>query len=164
MQMTGKTGRFVKSHLMLQALTRPAASGLSFIEGGIGRRAGRRWDNWYDAQLTTRGGEKILSDLDDWAIEQLGKHRLIWSGWKNSRSPVEQSDMLPLERVGHDHPRERLQALQQLAKEALGGFGIAPVLHQVVEHMAVLVDGNARGSIAGSVRARASTYSWRDEG
>jgi hypothetical protein len=36
------------------------------------------------------------------------------------------------------------KALQQLAKEALGSFGIAPTLHQDVEHMAVLVDGTPK--------------------
>src|SRR3954462_7981135 len=45
-----------------------------------------------------------------------------------------------LELVGDDHPRRILQALQQLAKEALGGFGIAPALHQDIEHLAVLID------------------------
>src|SRR4051794_2932207 len=46
-----------------------------------------------------------------------------------------------LELVGDDHPRRILQALQQLAEEALGGFGIAPALHQNIEHVAVLVNG-----------------------
>ena len=36
--------------------------------------------------------------------------------------------------IGHDHPRHVLQALQQPAKEALGGFGIPPLLHENVEY------------------------------
>src|SRR5271166_218191 len=42
--------------------------------------------------------------------------------------------------VGDDHPRH-LQALQQAFEETLGGFAIAPVLHENVEHNAVLIHG-----------------------
>src|SRR4051794_28801617 len=41
--------------------------------------------------------------------------------------------------VGHDHPRNVLQAAQQLAEEPLGSPGIAPALHEDVEHVAMLV-------------------------
>ena len=41
----------------------------------------RRWTSWYDPRLVTEEGEKILADLDTWAIEQLRRHRLVWSGW-----------------------------------------------------------------------------------
>jgi hypothetical protein len=43
--------------------------------------------------------------------------------------------------VGHDHPRHVLQALQQPAKEALGGFGIPPLLHENVEYNTILIHG-----------------------
>src|SRR3954451_10227329 len=46
-----------------------------------------------------------------------------------------------LELVGDDDLWGILQALQQLAKEALGCFGIAPALYRDVEHVAVLVHG-----------------------
>src|SRR6188474_1490784 len=46
---------------------------------------------------------------------------------------------IALELIGHDHARHILQALQQLLEEALGGFAIAPALHQDVEHDAVLI-------------------------
>ena len=46
-----------------------------------------------------------------------------------------------LELVGYDHPRRILKPLQQLAKEPLSSFGIAPALHQDVEHDPVLVNG-----------------------
>ena len=45
------------------------------------------------------------------------------------------------ELVGHDHPRHILQATQQLAKEPPGGVGVAPALHQDLQHVPVLVDG-----------------------
>ena len=46
--------------------------------------------------------------------------------------------------VSDDHTRDILQALQQLAEEALCGFGIASALDQDVEHMAVLVSERHR--------------------
>ena len=42
--------------------------------------------------------------------------------------------------VRHDDTRHVLQALEQLLEEALGRLGVAPALHQDVEHGAVLVD------------------------
>jgi len=43
--------------------------------------------------------------------------------------------------IGHDHPRHILQALQQSAKEALGGFGIPPLLNENVEYDTILIHG-----------------------
>src|SRR5271166_5212636 len=39
--------------------------------------------------------------------------------------------------VGHDHPRHIFQTLQQTPEEALGGFTIAPLLNEDVEHNAI---------------------------
>ena len=50
-------------------------------------------------------------------------------------------DAVASQLVGHDHPRHKLQALQQPFKEALRGFGIAPVLDEDIEHNAGLIDG-----------------------
>src|SRR4051812_35756049 len=57
-----------------------------------------------------------------------------------ARQNVTLGSGVALELVGDDDPRGVLQALQQLAKEALGGFGVAPALHQDVEHVPVLID------------------------
>ena len=46
--------------------------------------------------------------------------------------------------VGHDHPRDALQAAQQLAEEPLGRPGIPPALYEDVEHVAVLVHARQR--------------------
>jgi len=43
--------------------------------------------------------------------------------------------------IGHDHPRHILQALQESAKEALGGFGTQPLLHENVEYNTILIHG-----------------------
>jgi putative transposase len=42
--------------------------------------------------------------------------------------------------IGHDDPGHIAQALEQLAKEALGRFLVAAALHQHIEHIPVLVD------------------------
>jgi hypothetical protein len=70
-RLTGTKGKFVKSHLIPKALTRPEEPGLPLIQGGSGKRARKRWDSWYDSELVTREGEDILSALDDWAIRYL---------------------------------------------------------------------------------------------
>jgi hypothetical protein len=80
-KLTGKRGRFVDSHLIPKALTRPEAPGLPFIQTGDGARPERRWSSWYDRELVIREGEDILSALDTWAISEMRKHKLVWSGW-----------------------------------------------------------------------------------
>jgi len=80
-KLTGELGEFVASHLIPKALTRPPVRGQSFIEAGNGSRPGRRWSSWYDKALVTQSGEAILARLDTWAIEELRKQKLVWSGW-----------------------------------------------------------------------------------
>lgn len=80
-KLTGARGKFVDSHLIPKALTRPEEPGLPFLQGGSGKYAERRWSSWYDPQLVTAEGEKILAEYDDWAISFLRSKRLVWSGW-----------------------------------------------------------------------------------
>lgn len=80
-RLTGETGRYVDSHLIPKALTRPETRGHSFLEAGQGTRPIKRPSSWYDNKLVTMRGEKILSEIDDWAIKKLREHRLVWSGW-----------------------------------------------------------------------------------
>jgi hypothetical protein len=80
-KLTGTQGRFVKSHLIPKALTKPEVNGMPFVERGRGQRPLRRWSSWYDDQLVTRAGEDILAKLDDWAVATLRKEHLVWSGW-----------------------------------------------------------------------------------
>jgi hypothetical protein len=58
-----------------------STTGERHIETGIGLGVRRRADSWYDGALVTRAGEDILSEFDSWAIEELRRLRLIWSGW-----------------------------------------------------------------------------------
>ena len=80
-KLTGETGKFVKSHLLPKALTRPIKPGLPLIQSGSGAPAVIRRDSWYDRSLVTADGEAILAEFDDWAIKFLRKSKLIWSGW-----------------------------------------------------------------------------------
>jgi hypothetical protein len=60
-KLTGKSGKFVKSHLIPQAFTKPSVPGNFFITGGQGRRPKSNWSSWYDEQLVVQEGEDILS-------------------------------------------------------------------------------------------------------
>jgi len=53
-------------------------------------------------------------------------------------------DVVAAQAVGDDASRLVTQLLQQPFEEALGCWGISPVLDQDVEHDAVLVDGTLK--------------------
>lgn len=80
-KLTGKLGRFVKSHIIPQALTKISERGSPFFQYGKGMRPTKRCTSWYDQSLVIREGEDILSEIDTRAIEALREHRLVWSGW-----------------------------------------------------------------------------------
>jgi hypothetical protein len=80
-KLTGQRGKFIKSHLLPKALTRPEYSGAGFVQTGREAAPSRRWDSWYDDRLVIQAGEDILTALDTWAIPELRKHHLVWSGW-----------------------------------------------------------------------------------
>lgn len=85
-KLTGSIGPFINSHIIPEALTRPSVSGKPLIQHGRGSASVRRWTSWYDTQLVTAEGEKFLSEIDHWAIAELRRHRLVWSGWKGESS------------------------------------------------------------------------------
>jgi len=80
-KLTGKSGAFVKAHIMPQALTRPEKPNIGFIESGQNRRPVRRRTSWYDPQLVTLDGEKSLSEIDFAGVNELRRLRLVWSSW-----------------------------------------------------------------------------------
>jgi hypothetical protein len=85
-KLTGKQGKFVRSHLLLKAVTRPGVPGNRLIEGGQGLRPKSRWDSWYDDELVTRDGEDILARYDSRAIKELSRLKLIWKSWEPETS------------------------------------------------------------------------------
>lgn len=40
-----------------------------------------RYDSWFDKTIVTRKGEDIFELLDDFAIKELRRHKLVWSSW-----------------------------------------------------------------------------------
>lgn len=85
-KLTGQTGRFIKSHIIPQALTRPAQRNLPFWQVHPDKPPLRRWSSWYDSELVVRAGEDILTSYDTWAVEALRRERLVWSGWGSQKS------------------------------------------------------------------------------
>lgn len=80
-KLTGKIGKFVDSHIIPRALTRPFTPGSAFIQFGGEQKPSPRFDSWYDNHLVTIDGENILTDLDTYAIAELRRLKLVWQSW-----------------------------------------------------------------------------------
>jgi hypothetical protein len=80
-KLTGVRGKFVKSHLLPKAITRPAQRGNFFIQGGPAQSPIKRFSSWYDEALVIQKGEAILRDCDTAGILELRRLKLIWSSW-----------------------------------------------------------------------------------
>ena len=73
-----------------KALTKRSNPTGYFVTGGPGRRPKKSWSSWYDEELVIRKGEDILERYDNWAIRELRRLELVWSGWSGNTSlPVE---------------------------------------------------------------------------
>lgn len=86
-KLTKEYGKFVKSHIIPVSLTSPSVKGNYFLQ--IDENTGsskKRWTSWYDKNLVCEIGENHLSEIDNWAINELRKHKLVWSGWGNRKS------------------------------------------------------------------------------
>lgn len=79
--LTGKLGFFVKSHILPRALTKPEIEGGILYQAGDGEKPQKRRTSWYDYRICTAEGEEFLAELDDFAIKELRRLRLIWSGF-----------------------------------------------------------------------------------
>ncbi len=88
-RLTLSQGKFVKSHLLPEALTQPDYKGAHLVQSGHGTRPIKRWTSWYDRSLVTRKGEDILSEYDSWGIQELRRQRLVWSGWGDAKRLTE---------------------------------------------------------------------------
>lgn len=123
-KLTGKHGAFIEAHLIPKALTKPERPGLPFLQAGDGNRPTRRWTSWYDNQLVTQSGEDILTALDTWAITELRRNKLVWSGWQDAISlggnhePIPETEYGFRTIVGVDTRRLRLFLLSLLWRAA----------------------------------------------
>lgn len=78
-KLTGVSGSFVKSHIIPRAYTNQNLDKNIRIElGQFGDRPKIRHDSWYDSQLVTFEGEKILADYDEAFALQAKKFGLCW--------------------------------------------------------------------------------------
>ena len=80
-KLTMMQGRYVKAHIIPEALTETSWKGQPLTQKGRNGRHIRRWTSWYDNRLVTDNGEAILAKYDDWAINFFRQKRLIWSSW-----------------------------------------------------------------------------------
>jgi hypothetical protein len=87
--LTGARGRYVKAHIIPEALTETLWKGKPLTQMGRHGRHIRRQTSWYDRELVTAEGEAILARHDDWAINFFRQKKLIWSSW----GPMEQLDL-----------------------------------------------------------------------
>jgi hypothetical protein len=104
--LTGEHGAYVDCHLIPKALTRPEEKGKPFLQAGGTSRPTRRWSSWYDPALVTAAGERILARYDGWAIRELRRHNLVWSGWGSDKKLVV-NDHFPITESGHGLRRVR---------------------------------------------------------
>jgi hypothetical protein len=94
------------------------------VQSGKGARPIRRWDSWYDNQLVTRVGEDVLTQHDTWAIPELRRNRLIWSGWGPALDLTGHHIVIPNTKFGYrevlgiDRTRLRLFFLSLLWRAA----------------------------------------------
>lgn len=95
-KLTGRFGKFVRSHLTPRALTRLEIAGAAIHEGGKGQPTKQRWDSWYDRGLVVRAGEDRLEALDTWAIAEMRRLKLVWSGWGDATDLGEHHQMIPV--------------------------------------------------------------------
>jgi hypothetical protein len=86
-RLTNSVGRFARSHIIPKALTDLDSKGERRVEVGIGLGIKKRFDSWFDLELCTHEGEKILSEIDTAAIQMLREHQLIWSSWDGEILP-----------------------------------------------------------------------------
>jgi hypothetical protein len=80
-KLTMMQGRYVKAHIIPEALTETSWKGRPLTQKGRNGARIRRWTSWYDNRLVTADGEAILAKYDDWAINFFRQKKLIWSSW-----------------------------------------------------------------------------------
>lgn len=86
-KLTHNDGKFIKSHLIPQALTKPEVKGKPLKQMGEGLPEKRFNSSWYDQELVTIEGENILTEYDTAAVNELRKLKLIWSSFKEDKLP-----------------------------------------------------------------------------
>ena len=87
-KLTGDVGPMIKAHILPGALCDPRPANEPFIQVGVDFRPTTRRTGWYDQNIVTQKGEDILTSYDTWAITELRRQKLVWSGWGQDESLV----------------------------------------------------------------------------
>lgn len=83
-KLTDTYGFFVKSHIIPKSLTKKGENEFFIEERNIYGKVKyhKCFDSWNDNEIVIKQGEKILSELDDFAIKELRRTNLLWSSEK----------------------------------------------------------------------------------
>jgi hypothetical protein len=117
-KLTGSSGRFVKCHIIPKSLTPREISGGALLQTDGLSKPIRRFDSWYDPKLVIRKGEDLLANIDDQALKELTKHKLIWRSW-------EHQDELELEPVKDGGAMIGVRKLTGIDHSVLAKFAIS---------------------------------------
>ena len=109
----------VRSHIIPQAFTRPESPGaaLEQLYAGPGNpKVIRRYTSWYDRNIVTDAGERILAVHDEQGIRELRRQRLVWSSW-GEHDTLQTTDHKFMEELGLG-----VRQLNNVDSEALRSF------------------------------------------
>jgi len=145
-KLTGKQGKFVKSHIIPKALTRPSEPGNKFIQpapNARDRRYIKRSDSWYDQTIVIREGEDYLSDLDDHAIEELRSLGLLWSSKKLRKAATPSVNELTIVEFSYPNKIRRyfLSLLWRSAVSSLPEFNEVYLSEDKIEKLRKIITG-----------------------
>ena len=78
-KLTGHHGAFVKSHIIPRAFTDKSLDKIGRIQAGQdGERPSLRYTSWYDDEIVTLDGERILTGYDTDATREIRRLGLCW--------------------------------------------------------------------------------------
>jgi hypothetical protein len=142
--------------LLPLALTKAEEAGAPLIQQGSGAYPAKRWSSWYDKKLVIDKGEKVLADLDTWAIPELRKKHLVWSGWGPmvrlaDHKFISEEDGVGARRIDTDEPKRLrmflLSLLWRAAATDLFEFDEVELPAADLEELRTLVLNNDPGRI-----------------
>lgn len=151
--LTGNTGKMVKSHIIPKSLTRNEVKGDYFIEERDinGKKIyAKCYDSWNDVTIVTQKGEDILQDLDDFAIKELRRTGLVWSGdFKDfSISKSENQEKFKIEIVSFINPEKMrlyfLSLLWRASVSSLHAFSNIKLDELKIEKLKNLITGQTK--------------------
>lgn len=142
--LTGCYGKFVKSHILPQAFTRPTIEGAPLHQSTQGEGERRRWTSWYDQNLVTREGEDLLSVIDDNGIKLLKKHQLVWSSWLLFRPHFES--------ISPMYPDHGYREIKKLDAEPIIRFAVSMAWRASASSLPDMIDATLEKNIENQLK------------